>query len=172
NGNVIGTGTITGNNVVDDIQLTRPLADGEKVTVTVTDGGGNPKNIEITAGDVTAPIITSTVQDATHIEVTSNEAGQVKITDGNGNVIGTGTITGNNVVDDIQLTRPLADGEKVTVTVTDAAGNPKAVDITAGDVTAPTITSTVQDATHIEVTSNEAGQVKITDGNGNVIGTG
>ncbi|WP_042086887.1 SwmB domain-containing protein, partial [Acinetobacter bereziniae] len=172
NGNVIGTGTITGNNVVDDIQLTRPLADGEKVTVTVTDGGGNPKTIEITAGDVTAPIITSTVQDATHIEVTSNESGQVKITDSNGNVIGTGTITGNNVVDDIQLTRPLADGEKVTVTVTDAAGNPKALDITAGDVTAPTITSTVQDATHIEVSSNEAGQVKITDGNGNVIGTG
>ncbi|WP_151805298.1 SwmB domain-containing protein, partial [Acinetobacter bereziniae] len=172
NGNVIGTGTITGNNVVDDIQLTRPLADGEKVTVTVTDGGGNPKTIEITAGDVTAPTITSTVQDATHIEVTSNEAGQVKITDGNGNVIGTGTITGNNVVDDIQLTRPLVDGETVTVTVTDAAGNPKALDITAGDVTAPTITSTVQDATHIEVTSNEAGQVKITDSNGNVIGTG
>uniref|UniRef100_UPI0030170103 Ig-like domain-containing protein n=1 Tax=Acinetobacter bereziniae TaxID=106648 RepID=UPI0030170103 len=172
NGNVIGTGTITGNNVVDDIQLTRPLADSEKVIVTVTDGGGNPKTIEITAGDVTAPIITSTVQDATHIEVTSNEAGQVKITDGNGNVIGTGTITGNNVVDDIQLTRPLVDGETVTVTVTDAAGNPKALDITAGDVTAPTITSTVQDATHIEVTSNEAGQVKITDSNGNVIGTG
>jgi|GEM_PF-2321545 len=172
NGNVIGTGTITGNNVVDDIQLIRPLADGEKVTVTVTDGGGNPKTIEITAGDVTAPIITSTVQDATHIEVTSNESGQVKITDSNGNVIGTGTITGNNVVDDIQLTRPLADGETVTVTVTDAAGNPKALDITAGDVTAPTITSTVQDATHIEVSSNEAGQVKITDSNGNVIGTG
>ncbi|WP_336034486.1 SwmB domain-containing protein, partial [Acinetobacter bereziniae] len=172
NGNVIGTGTITGNNVVDDIQLTRPLADGEKVTVTVTDGGGNPKTIEITAGDVTAPIITSTVQDATHIEVTSNEPGQVKITDSNGNVIGTGTITGNNVVDDIQLTRPLADGETVTVTVTDAAGNPKALDITAGDVTAPTITSTVQDATHIQVSSNEAGQVKITDSNGNVIGTG
>ena len=172
NGNVIGTGTITGNNVVDDIQLTRPLADGEKVTVTVTDGGGNPKTIEITAGDVTAPIITSTVQDATHIEVTSNEPGQVKITDSNGNVIGTGTITGNNVVDDIQLTRPLADGETVTVTVTDAAGNPKALDITAGDVSAPTITSTVQDATHIQVSSNEAGQVKITDSNGNVIGTG
>uniref|UniRef100_UPI00124FE429 SwmB domain-containing protein n=2 Tax=Acinetobacter bereziniae TaxID=106648 RepID=UPI00124FE429 len=172
NGNVIGTGTITGNNVVDDIQLTRPLADGEKVTVTVTDGGGNPKTIEITAGDVTAPIITSTVQDATHIEVTSNEPGQVKITDSNGNVIGTGTITGNNVVDDIQLTRPLADGEKVTVTVTDGGGNPKTIEITAGDVTAPIITSTVQDATHIEVTSNEPGQVKITDGNGNVIGTG
>ncbi|NUF64516.1 type I secretion C-terminal target domain-containing protein [Acinetobacter bereziniae] len=172
NGNVIGTGTITGNNVVDDIQLTRPLADGEKVTVTVTDAAGNPKALDIIAGDVTAPIITSTVQDATHIEVSSNEAGQVKITDSNGNVIGTGTITGNNVVDDIQLTRPLADGETVTVTVTDAAGNPKALDITAGDVTAPTITSTVQDATHIEVTSNEAGQVKITDSNGNVIGTG
>ncbi len=158
NGNVIGTGTITGNNVVDDIQLTRPLADGEKVTVTVTDGGGNPKTIEITAGDVTAPIITSTVQDATHIEVTSNESGQVKITDSNGNVIGTGTITGNNVVDDIQLTRPLADGEKVTVTVTDAAGNPKAIDITAGDVTNPQFESANVDnsGTQLTLTYSEA----------------
>nr|WP_100885511.1 BapA/Bap/LapF family large adhesin [Acinetobacter bereziniae] len=158
NGNVIGTGTITGNNVVDDIQLTRPLADGEKVTVTVTDGGGNPKTIEITAGDVTAPIITSTVQDATHIEVTSNESGQVKITDSNGNVIGTGTITGNNVVDDIQLTRPLADGETVTVTVTDAAGNPKALDITAGDVTNPQFESANVDnsGTQLTLTYSEA----------------
>ncbi|MDR3030390.1 MAG: Ig-like domain-containing protein [Acinetobacter sp.] len=158
NGNVIGTGTITGNNVVDDIQLTRPLADGEKVTVTVTDGGGNPKTIEITAGDVTAPIITSTVQDATHIEVSSNEAGQVKITDSNGNVIGTGTITGNNVVDDIQLTRPLADGETVTVTVTDAAGNPKALDITAGDVTNPQFESANVDnsGTQLTLTYSEA----------------
>ncbi|WP_288382117.1 SwmB domain-containing protein, partial [uncultured Acinetobacter sp.] len=158
NGNVIGTGTITGNNVVDDIQLTRPLADGEKVTVTVTDGGGNPKTIEITAGDVTAPIITSTVQDATHIEVTSNEAGQVKITDSNGNVIGTGTITGNNVVDDIQLTRPLADGETVTVTVTDAAGNPKALDITVGDVTNPQFESANVDnsGTQLTLTYSEA----------------
>ncbi|UUN99422.1 Ig-like domain-containing protein [Acinetobacter bereziniae] len=158
NGNVIGTGTITGNNVVDDIQLTRPLADGETVTVTVTDAAGNPKALDITAGDVTAPTITSTVQDATHIEVSSNEAGQVKITDSNGNVIGTGTITGNNVVDDIQLTRPLADGEKVTVTVTDAAGNPKAIDITAGDVTNPQFESANVDnsGTQLTLTYSEA----------------
>ncbi|MDR0238277.1 Ig-like domain-containing protein, partial [Acinetobacter sp.] len=153
NGNVIGTGTIAGNNTGQDVQLTRPLTDGETVTVTVTDGGGNTKSVVITAGDVTAPNITTTIQDATHIEVTSNEAGQVKITDSNGNVIGTGTITGNNTPDDIQLTRPLNDGETVTVTVTDATGNPKAVQITAGDVTAPNITTTIQDATHIEVTS-------------------
>ncbi|MFW2015496.1 SwmB domain-containing protein, partial [Acinetobacter bereziniae] len=158
NGNVIGTGTITGNNVVDDIQLTRPLVDGETVTVTVTDAAGNPKALDITAGDVTAPTITSTVQDATHIEVTSNEAGQVKITDGNGNVIGTGTITGKNVVDDIQLTRPLVDGETVTVTVTDAAGNPKALDITAGDVTNPQFESANVDnsGTQLTLTYSEA----------------
>ncbi|MEQ1321573.1 Ig-like domain-containing protein, partial [Acinetobacter guillouiae] len=171
-GNVIGTGTITGNNTVDNIQLTRPLTDGETIKVTVTDGAGNPKTVEITAGDVTAPVITTTIQDATHVEVTSNETGQVKITDGHGNLIGTGTITGNNTVDNVQLTRPLTDGETITVTVTDGAGNPKTVEITAGDVTAPVITTTIQDATHVEVTSNETGQVKITDGHGNVIGTG
>ncbi|WP_327857357.1 SwmB domain-containing protein [Acinetobacter guillouiae] len=151
-GNVIGTGTITGNNTVDNIQLTRPLTDGEKVTVTVTDGAGNPKAIEITAGDVTAPVITTTIQDATHVEVTSNEIGQVKITDSSGNVIGTGTATGNGVVDNIQLTRPLTDGEKITVTVTDGAGNPKAIEITAGDVTNPQFQSSHVDSTGTQLT--------------------
>ncbi|MFW2098643.1 SwmB domain-containing protein, partial [Acinetobacter sp. ULE_I057] len=152
NGNVIGTGTVTGNNTVDNIQLTRPLTDGEKVTVTVTDGAGNPKTVEITAGDVTAPVITTSIQDATHVEVTSNEAGQVKITDTNGNVIGTGTATGNGIVNNVQLTRPLTDGEKITVTVTDGAGNPKALEITAGDVTNPQFQSSHVDSTGTQLT--------------------
>ncbi|MFW1735288.1 Ig-like domain-containing protein [Acinetobacter sp. ULE_I001] len=152
NGNVIGTGTVTGNNTVDNIQLTRPLTDGEKVTVTVTDGAGNSKTVEITAGDVTAPVITTSIQDATHVEVTSNEAGQVKITDTNGNVIGTGTATGNGIVNNVQLTRPLTDGEKITVTVTDGAGNPKALEITAGDVTNPQFQSSHVDSTGTQLT--------------------
>ncbi|KAB0623864.1 SwmB domain-containing protein, partial [Acinetobacter guillouiae] len=157
-GNVIGTGTITGNNTVDNIQLARPLTDGEKVTVTVTDGASNSKAIEVTAGDVTAPVITTTIQDATHVEVTSNETGQVKITDGHGNVIGTGTITGNNTVDNVQLTRPLTDGETITVTVTDGAGNPKTVEITAGDVTNPQFQSAHVDSsgTQLTLTYSEA----------------
>ncbi|WP_427927884.1 BapA/Bap/LapF family large adhesin [Acinetobacter guillouiae] len=157
-GNVIGTGTITGNNTVDNIQLTRPLTDGETIKVTVTDGAGNPKTVEITAGDVTAPVITTTIQDATHVEVTSNETGQVKITDGHGNVIGTGTITGNNTVDNVQLTRPLTDGETITVTVTDGAGNPKTVEITAGDVTNPQFQSAHVDSsgTQLTLTYSEA----------------
>uniref|UniRef100_UPI00258CF454 Ig-like domain-containing protein n=1 Tax=Acinetobacter sp. TaxID=472 RepID=UPI00258CF454 len=157
-GNVIGSGTITGNNTIDNIQLTRPLTDGETVKVTVTDGAGNPKTIDITAGDVTAPSITSTVEDATHIVVTSNEAGQVTIKDSSGNVIGSGTITGNNTIDNIQLTRPLTDGETVKVTVTDGAGNPKTIDITAGDVTNPQFQSASIDSsgTHLTLTYSEA----------------
>ncbi|MFW1981699.1 SwmB domain-containing protein, partial [Acinetobacter guillouiae] len=170
-GQIIAEGVIgpDGKLIVD---LTTPLTDGSKIIVDVIDAAGNQTEKVITVGDVTPPIITTTIQDATHIQVTSNEAGQVKITDSHGNVIGSGAITGNNTVDNIQLTRPLTDGEKVTVTVTDGAGNPKAIEVTAGDVTAPVITTTIQDATHVEVTSNETGQVKITDGHGNVIGTG
>ena len=134
------------------VDLTTPLNDGSKIIVDVIDAAGNQTEKVITVGDVTPPIITTTIQDATHIQVTSNEAGQVKITDSNGNVIGTGTITGNNTVDNVQLTRPLTDGEKVTVTVTDGAGNPKAIEVTAGDVTNPQFQSSHVDSTGTQLT--------------------
>lgn len=156
-GQTIGEGVI-GSNGELNVDLNTTLTDGSQIIVDVIDTSGNQTEKVITVGDVTPPIIESNIKDATHIEVTSNEPGQVKITDSNGNVIGTGTITGNNVVDDIQLTRPLADGEKVTVTVTDAAGNPKALDITAGDVTNPQFESANVDnsGTQLKLTYSEA----------------
>ncbi|RZG64068.1 hypothetical protein EXU29_19155, partial [Acinetobacter wuhouensis] len=81
---------------------------------------------------------------------TSNEPGTVEIKDAEGNVIGSGAVTGNDTPDNIQLTRPLVDGEKVTVTVTDVANNIGQDTATAGDVTAPELES---------ASVNEAGQV-------------
>ena len=149
-GNVIGSGTITGNDTPDNIQLTRPLVDGETVTVVVTDAAKNKTVKDVIVGDVTAPTIQTEVTDATHIEVTSNESGTVEIKDVAGNVIGSGTITGNDTPDNIQLTRPLVDGETVTVVVTDAAKNETVKDVIVGDVTAPVLES---------ASVNEAGQV-------------
>ncbi|MFW1817352.1 SwmB domain-containing protein, partial [Acinetobacter guillouiae] len=156
-GQIIAEGVIgpDGKLIVD---LNTPLTDGSKIIVDVIDAAGNQTEKVITVGDVTPPIISTTIQDATHIQVTSNEAGQVKITDGQGNVIGTGTITGNNTVDNIQLTRPLTDGETIKVTVTDGAGNPKTVEITAGDVTNPQFQSAHVDSsgTQLTLTYSEA----------------
>ncbi|RZG73909.1 hypothetical protein EXU29_05445, partial [Acinetobacter wuhouensis] len=65
------------------------------------------KSTVVDPTDKTPPIIKTEVTDATHIEVISNEPGKVEIKDSNGNVIGSGTATGNDTPDNIQLTRPL-----------------------------------------------------------------
>ncbi|AXQ22013.1 type I secretion C-terminal target domain-containing protein [Acinetobacter wuhouensis] len=100
------------------------------------------KSTVVDPTDKTPPIIKTEVTDATHIEVTSNESGTVEIKDVAGNVIGSGTITGNDTPDNIQLTRPLVDGETVTVVVTDAAKNEGKETVKVGDVTAPILTNT------------------------------
>ena len=135
-GKIIGTGQLNQAGHID-ITLTRPLQDNETITVTATDNSGNKTIETFNVGDVTAPIISAEIQDATHVDIISNESGTVKITDSKGNVIGDGTLTGNGTVENIQLDRPLIDGETITVTVTDPSGNPKELEVTVGDVTTP-----------------------------------
>ncbi|MFW2079235.1 SwmB domain-containing protein, partial [Acinetobacter sp. ULE_I010] len=135
-GKIIGTGQLNQAGHID-ITLTRPLQDNETITVTATDNSGNKTIETFNVGDVTAPIISAEIQDAMHVDIISNESGTVKITDSKGNVIGDGTLTGNGTVENIQLDRPLIDGETITVTVTDPSGNPKELEVTVGDVTTP-----------------------------------
>ena len=83
--------------------------------------------------DTTPPVIDATQKDPDTISVESNEDGKVVIKDQNGNVIGEGNVTKDGSVD-IDLTRPLIDGEEVTVEVTDGSGNTGKETITA-DIT-------------------------------------
>ncbi|MEG0489188.1 MAG: Ig-like domain-containing protein, partial [Acinetobacter sp.] len=144
-GQIIGEGVVDSNGQVT-IDIDQVLNDGDTIIVNVTDSAGNNTTKEIVVGDVTAPIISADIKDANTIEITSNEVGTVEITDANGHVIGSGIATGNNTVDDIQLDRPLADGETIIVTVTDGSENPKQIEVTAGDVTAPNFVSAEIDA--------------------------
>ncbi|MDA3438774.1 hypothetical protein MJ046_00255, partial [Acinetobacter bereziniae] len=108
---------------------TRPLADGETVTVTVTDAAGNPKAIDITAGDVTNPQFESANVDnsGTQLTLTYSEAldstnlptpDSFVVTAGGQSVTVTGVlINGNNVI--LTLAPPITTGQSVQIAYTD-----------------------------------------------------
>ncbi|MEG0342763.1 MAG: Ig-like domain-containing protein, partial [Acinetobacter sp.] len=169
-GQVIGSGTAI--NGKTEITLTRPLQDNEEIKVSVTDQAGNTSQENVLVGDVTAPTIEIEIKDENNITVKSDEAGaEVVIKNENGEIIGSG-ITGSDGTVDIILTKPVIDGETITVGVVDDAGNRAEESIIVPDLTAPLINADVKDATHVEVTSNEAGTIIITDAQGQVIGSG
>uniref|UniRef100_UPI00054DD25E SwmB domain-containing protein n=1 Tax=Acinetobacter sp. P8-3-8 TaxID=1029823 RepID=UPI00054DD25E len=150
-GKTIGEGIVDSTGQVT-IDIDEVLNDGDKIIVNVTDSAGNSTTEVIVVGDVTAPIVSAEIKDADTVEIKSNEAGTIEITDINGNIIGRGIATGNDTVDDVQLDRPLMDGEKIVVTVTDGSENPKQIEVTAGDVTAPNFVSAVIDTTGTTLT--------------------
>ncbi|MBJ9955355.1 hypothetical protein I5735_20395 [Acinetobacter baumannii] len=171
NGKIIGSGQLNQAGSLD-ITLTRPLVDNEKITITATDNAGNKTTETINVGDVTKPTVEVNIVDNDTIHIVSNEPGsKVIIKNDAGQILGQGVI-GQNGQSTVDLTSPLTDGSKIIVDVIDASGNQTEKVITVGDVTPPMITSRVLDATHIEVISNEAGQVTIKDSSGNVIGSG
>ena len=134
------------------------LAGGALVAGTIaasSNDSSNNGNGESKPIDVSPPEIDANVKDATHVEVTSNEAGTIKITDAQGNVIGSGTAIDGKT--EITLTRPLIDNEEIKIIVTDQAGNTSEENILVGDVTAPTVEIEIKDENNITVKSDEAG---------------
>ena len=120
---------------------------GFNETVAVGDNGSTQK-------DTTAPTVQAIIDDATHITVTSNEAGLIEITDMQGNVIGLGIA--KDGITEVILKRPLIDGESIKVTVTDPSGNIGATTVQAGDVTGPTLdTAEVDTLGQLVLTFNE-----------------
>jgi len=150
-GKTIGEGIVDSTGQVT-IDIDEVLNDGDTIIINVTDSAGNSTTEVIVVGDVTPPIVSAEITDADSVEIKSNEAGTIEITDINGNIIGRGIATGNDTVDEIQLDRPLMDGEKIVVTVTDGSENPKQIEVTAGDVTAPNFVSAIIDTTGTTLT--------------------
>ena len=168
NGKTIGTGTTDdkGNFEV----TTDPIKPGDKVNVEVTDKAGNKGNGEGTAGDTTYVDTTAPkveVDQVTPVDTNNPADGNpdkgivkghsdepnapVVVTDENGKTIGTGTTDdkGNFEV----TTDPIKPGDKVTVEVTDKAGNKGNGEGTAGNTDftdktapdAPVITEVIDD---------------------------
>ncbi|RLM18512.1 hypothetical protein BIY28_18185 [Brenneria goodwinii] len=161
-----------------EIKLDEPLANGEAVTVTVTDAAGNVSApVTATAPDLTSPVAPADLQvaeDGTSVSGNAEAGSTVTITDADGNVLGSVTV-GEDGSFSVPLSPVLTNGEAVTVTVTDAAGNVSApVTATAPDLTSPVAPADLQvaeDGTFVSGSAEAGSTVTITDTAGNVLGS-
>ncbi|MCO7233018.1 Ig-like domain-containing protein, partial [Cobetia sp. Dlab-2-AX] len=161
NGEVIGT-TIADSNGTWSFTPGTEFADGEHVfSVTATDAAGNESassgeftlTVDTSAPD--APVLSETdgeTANGSTVNGSAEAGGTVEITNGDGDLLGTGTVADDGTFS-ITLSPKQEAGTELTATVTDAAGNESPVSDTLvvpedADVTAPntpTITSATDD---------------------------
>lgn len=174
-GVVIGSASVAGDGSYS-VPLATPQANGETVSVTLTDTAGNVSpSVDAVAPDITAPG-TPTVTlsgDGGLVAGTGEPGAIVTVTAPGGAVIGSATVgAGGSYV--VTLTAPQTNGETLVVTQADAAGNTSApVSVVAADVTAPAAPTVVVngDGTAVTGTGEPGATVTITDPAGVAIGT-
>ena len=141
NGTTIGEGIVNENGEFE-VDLVPPQVDGEEIEATLIDNAGNTSDsTNIVAPDLTAPdaptaeinpegtLITGTTEPDAIVSVDTNG-------DGDPDYTVTADEDGNYEVDTSDM--PLVDGETITVTATDIAGNKsEPTDILAEDTAAP-----------------------------------
>jgi VCBS repeat-containing protein len=174
-GNVIGTGTV-GANGNYAVTLTHPDTNGEHVTVTQADTGGNVSlPVTAIAPDLTAPPApTGETNAAGTIVAGAGEAGAtVTIRDASGAVIGTGTVDGTGHYS-VTLASPHIDGVPLSIVQADAAGNVSpAASVATPDLVAPAApTASVDpDGGHVTGTGEPGATVTVKGPDGQPIGT-
>ena len=179
-GTLIGTDTVQPNGSYS-ITLTPPLIDGESVTVIQIDAAGNGSDpTPIVAPDLTAPEAPTGLiaADGGSISGTGEIGATIRVRDASGAVIGTATVDsdGNYRVD---FDPALTDGEALSVTQSDAAGNVSPdIDLIAPDFTPPPAPSATIDGTGSVVTGTVvtgegvAGSIiEVRDADGTLLGT-
>lgn len=124
-GNVLGSATV-GNDGNFEVKLDQPLANGEDIKVSIKDPAGNTsEDVEMKVPDTTKPAVPEIVLVSTDGKTVTGKAeakATIIIKDMQGKEIATGTVDEHGSFK-IQLDPALKDGEKIKVSVKDAAGN-------------------------------------------------
>jgi len=174
-GTAIGTTQVAANGSYS-VVLTTPQANGQLLQVTQVDGAANPSApVPAQAPDITPPAVPTATVDGTGTSVSgTGEAGAtLTVRDPLGNVVGTTTVLGNGTYT-VTLTTPQANGQLLSVSQADIAGNVSpTIPALAPDITAPTgLTATVNGTGTIVSGTGEAGAtVTVRDPLGTAIGT-
>ncbi|WP_300116973.1 Ig-like domain-containing protein, partial [Sphingobium sp.] len=138
NGVLIGSGMADADGSYA-ITLDPPLDDGETVQVTQIDAAGNVSAPALAiAPDLTAPVTPdATLDSPTSVSGTGEPGATVTVSDRDGTVLGTAQVgTDGNFT--VALSAPQTDGETLSVTQRDAAGNESdPALLVAPDTTAP-----------------------------------
>ncbi|MEN5140222.1 BapA/Bap/LapF family large adhesin [Pseudomonas juntendi] len=176
-GQVLVSGTVQADGSFN-VTLPTPVIDGSSLQVTLTDAAGNVSTPSpLTTPDNVAPLQPTGLALADGLTLTGTaEAGaRVDVRDASGNLIGS-AIAAPDGSFSLTLNPAQANGETVSVRVTDAAGNSSVpLSYATPDITPPAIVSNVITGAGSQVISGrgEAGAtVEVRDADGTVIGTG
>ncbi|WP_411570766.1 BapA/Bap/LapF family large adhesin, partial [Pectobacterium cacticida] len=160
------------------VELPAALLNGESLTVTATDAAGNVSEpTTATAPDITAPDAPTNLvvaEDGSAVSGNAEPGSTVTVTDASDNILGSAVVNEDGSFT-ISLTPALLNGESVTATATDAAGNVSApTTATAPDITAPeapTNLAVAEDGSAVSGNAEPGSTVNITDGDGNTLGS-
>ena len=175
NGETIGQGTVDADGNYS-LTLTTPQGNGETLTVVQSDAAGNVSpTITLVAPDFTAPAAPTAIiaADGASIIGTGEPGATVTVRDAAGQPLGTATVDpqGNYP---LPLATPQANGETLTVTQSDPAGNiSPATTISAPDTSAPTAPTAIiaADGASISGTGEPGATVTVRDAAGQPLGT-
>jgi VCBS repeat-containing protein len=149
---------------------------GQLLTVIQSDPAGNasPPTV-ISAPDLDAPVgpVASVTADGIAVTGTGEVGASVEVRDSLGGLLGSGTVRPDGSFS-ITLNPPLTNGETLSVTLTDGAGNDSdPTPIVAPDLTAPDAPTGVIAANggSISGTGEAGATISVTDASGTVIGT-
>ncbi len=174
-GTVIGTAT-AGANGAFAVTLTPAQTDGTSVAVTQADGAGNVSAPStIATPDFAVPLAPTAIVTADGGAVTGGgEAGaSVVVRDASGVVLGSGT-AGADGAFTVRIAPAQANGETLSVTVSDAGGNVSpATVVTAPDITAPAlpVAQIGGDGETVAGTGEPGATITVRDAADTVIGT-
>ncbi|MFC0075282.1 Ig-like domain-containing protein, partial [Samsonia erythrinae] len=179
-GNELGSVTV-GEDGTFNVPLSPALTNGETVTAVVTDAAGNVSEATTATApntsvpDTTAPDapVASVSEDGQTVSGTAEAGSTVQITLPDGTVLSASADAFG--VYSIALPEALTNGESVTVTATDAAGNVSEVTTaTAPDTTLPAVPGELaiaEDGTSVSGTAEAGSTVTVTDAAGNELGS-
>lgn len=176
-GQVLVSGTVQPDGSFN-VQLPTPVVDGSSLQVTLTDAAGNVS----TPGPLTAPDLVAPLQptglvltNGDTLTGTAEGGARVEVKDGLGNLIGSAIAQPDGSFS-LTLNPPQANGETLSITVTDATGNTSVpLSYVAPDITAPTLVTDVVAADGSLAVSGRGepgATVEVRDAQGTVLGTG
>ncbi|MFP3848163.1 BapA/Bap/LapF family large adhesin [Pseudomonas sp. W5-01] len=176
-GALLGTALVAANGAFS-VTLTTAQLNAEVLTVTQEDPPGNVSTaVNVTSVDLTAPDSpTALLLSGSGAQLAGNaEAGStVTVRDAAGNVLGSG-VAGANGVFQVTLSSPQLNGQSLSVTATDAAGNVSvAAPYQAADTVAPAAVSNLAvsaDGLTLGGIGEPGATVVVRDANGNALGT-
>lgn len=172
----IGTATV-GPNGTFVVNLSTPQLNGQTLQVTLADASGNVSPIStVIALDSTPPatVVASLNGSGTQLVGTGEAGARVSVMDGQGNMLGQGTIDPDGTFV-LNLTSAQINGQVLSVIAQDATGNPSApLQLTAPDLTPPAQPANLTltgNGTLLSGTAEVGSVISVRDPSGTVVGT-